>query len=164
MVNFKRNWNVFGMDEPLLFPIKRAGQPEIHLAKLLREFFEFKGGKCFVFEISGEIRIKMENNGNYEAWTISENRGKSFPSQARDLKPDNPEYLTLKDAELVKSLRKFISNYKSHKIDLAKIIAIGGEGTVLEDVSERLQIHFSHINLSTSCAIGPRGLVSANHS
>ena len=115
------------MDEPLLFPIKRAGQPEIHLAKLLREFFEFKGGKCLAIEISGEIQIKMENDWNYEAWTISENRGKSFPFEARNLKPDDPEYLKLKDAELVKSLRKFISNYKSQKIDLAKIIAIGGE-------------------------------------
>ena len=46
MVKFQRNWNVFGIGEPLLFPIKRAGQSEIHLARLLKEFFEFEGGKC----------------------------------------------------------------------------------------------------------------------
>ena len=45
-IEFERNWNVFGIGEPLLFPIKRAGQPEIHLAKLLKEFFEFNDGKC----------------------------------------------------------------------------------------------------------------------
>ena len=46
MIQFDRNWNVFGMGQPLLFPIERAGQPEIHLAKLLKEFFEFDCGKC----------------------------------------------------------------------------------------------------------------------
>ena len=140
-LKFERNWNVVGMGEPLLFPIKRAGQREIHLAKLFKEFFGFKCGKCNVYEFSGEIRIKWENNGNHETWPISENRGESVPSEARSLKTNDPEYLTLKDAELVESLKKFVSNYTNHKIDLAKIIGIGGEGTVLEEVSERLIIH-----------------------
>ena len=141
MVEFKRNWNAYGMGEPLLFPIKRAGQSEIHLAKLFREFFGFNCGKCKVYEISGEIRIEWENNGNLEKWTISKNRGKSLPHEARSLKSGDPEFLTLKDAELVESLRKFISKYKNQEIDLAKIIGIGGEGTVLEEKLERLYIH-----------------------
>ena len=44
------------MNEPLLFPIKRAGQPEIHLARLLREFFEIDGGNCLFYEFKGSVR------------------------------------------------------------------------------------------------------------
>ena len=140
MSQFDRNLNVFGVDEPLLFPIKRTGQTEIHLARLLKEFFEFSAGICNFYAMSGEIRMKWENNGNYETWTISENRGKSNPPEARSLKWDNPEFLTLKDVRLVKSLRDLISNYPNQKVSMAKIIGIGGEGTVLEEVSEWLNL------------------------
>ena len=56
MGKFKRNWNEYGMDEPLLFPIKRAGQPEIHLARLLKEYFEFDGGSCVFYQFKGSVR------------------------------------------------------------------------------------------------------------
>ena len=153
MVEFQRNWNKYGIGEPLLFPIKRAGQSEINLSKLFKEFFGFNFGKCKVYEFNSEIRIEGKNsvkiakNGRLEVypclrkWTISENRGKSFPHEARALKTGDPDYLTLKDPELVQSLRQFISNYTNLEIDLAKIIGIGGEGTVLEEISERLHIH-----------------------
>ena len=139
MIRFERNWNVFGVGEPLLFPIKRFGQPEIHLAQLLREFFELEGGKCNFHEMCGEIRMKWEKDGNQNTWTISKNRGKSYPCEARNLESGDRDFFTIKDADLVQSLKEFISNYPNKKIDLAKIIGIGGEGTVLEE-SHRRQV------------------------
>ena len=40
--------NVFGMKEPFLFPVKRTGQPVIHLARLLKEFFGLQKGLGFL--------------------------------------------------------------------------------------------------------------------
>ena len=138
MTIFERNLNIFGIDEPLLFPIKRADQPEIHLARLLYNFFEFNEGKCILSEVKGEILITWSRNGVPEKWTISENRGNSTPNAARKEHP----YLTIKDVQLVKSLKDFISNYPNREIDLGKIIGIGGEGTVLEQLLERLNYSF----------------------
>ena len=45
MVEFKRNWNVYGTTDPLLFPIKRGNEPTIHLARLFKEFFEIDEGQ-----------------------------------------------------------------------------------------------------------------------
>ena len=139
-VNFERNWNVFGIGEPLLYPIRRAGQPEIHLAKLLREFFQLDGGTCRFFDLRGEIIIDgATNDGKTEKWTISETRGCSTPNNARTVHPySNDFYLTIKDAGMVQSLRGLLANYPRCEIDLARIIGIGGEGTVLDDSSERL--------------------------
>ena len=134
MAQFERNWNVFGITEPLLFPIKRAGQPEIHLAKLLKEFFEFKGGKCKFFEFNGEIIMKWDGNGNSEKWTISRSRGSPTPNAARKVAPNFHDlFLTIQDAELAQSLRGLLVNYARCEVDLAKIIGIGGEGTVLKE-------------------------------
>ena len=140
MRKFQRNWNVFGMSEPLLYPIKRDGQAKIHLARLLREFFEFEGGKGIFYQLRGEVRMNWNSNHYREKWTISENRGKTTPTEARNLNWDDSEYLTLKDAVLVKSLKEFISDYPTQQISLAKIIGIGGEGTVLKEVSERFNV------------------------
>ena len=138
MIQFERNWNVFGIGEPLLFPIKRAGKAEIHLARLLKEFFELKDGKCIFYEFNGEIILNWNENGISEKWTISENRGCSTPNAARNVDTNFRDlYLTIKDADLAQSLRNFLADYPRCEIDLAKIIGIGGEGTVLEDISER---------------------------
>ena len=143
MVKFERNWNVFGINEPLLFPIERAGQPEIHLARLLKDFFEFDRGTCIFYEFNREIVMKWDTNGISEKWTISDNRGCSTPNAARNMSPSFPDlYLTIKDAELVQSLKILLANYPKCKIELAKIIGIGGEGTVLEDLKERLSLIF----------------------
>ena len=40
--------NVFGMNEPFLFPVKRTGQPVIHLARLVKEFFGLQKGLGFL--------------------------------------------------------------------------------------------------------------------
>ena len=141
MVKFQRNWNVFGIDEPLVFPIKRAGQHEIHLARLLIEFFEFKGGHGVFYESSGEIMMNGFYNkyGVREDWRISEIRGLSTPDEARKVDPGFGHlFMTIEDADLVQSLKNILANYPSCKIDLVKIIGIGGEGTVLTDSSERL--------------------------
>ena len=152
MRKFERNWNVFGIGEPLLFPIKRAGQPEIHLAKLLKEFFEFKSGKCDFYEyngndtlrnFNGEIIMKWLDNRNQvlEEWVVSEVRGCSTPGEARNMDPNLGHlHMKIKDADLVQSLKNLLANYTNCKIDLAKIIGIGGEGTVLDDSSERLNL------------------------
>ena len=42
--------NVFGMNEPFLFPVKRTGQPVIHLARLVKEFFGLQKGFGFLDE------------------------------------------------------------------------------------------------------------------
>ena len=141
MVKFQRNWNVFGIDEPLLFPIKRAGQPEIHLARLLKEFFEFDRGLGVFYESNGEIMIDGFYNkyGDREEWRISEIRGLSTPNEARNISPNFGHlHMTIEDADLVQSLKNLLANYSNCKIDMAKIIGIGGEGTVLKDSSERL--------------------------
>ena len=112
MLKFEKNWNVFGINEPLLFPITRAGQPEIQLARLLQEFFEFKGGKCVFYEFNGEIILKWDNSGISEKWTISENRGCFTPNKARFVCPSSSDlYLTIKDADLAQSLRVLLANY-----------------------------------------------------
>ena len=87
MKSFERNWNLFGVGEPLLFPIKRDGQSEIHIARLFKEFFEFKGGTCILYELKGDIIMDgvYNQNGIYEKWTISENRGCSTPNAARNI-------------------------------------------------------------------------------
>ena len=143
MVHFARNWNVYGIGESLLFPIKRAGQPEIHLARLLRDFFEFEGGECIFYEMRGETIMEWiyNKNGSYEKWTISETRGSLTPNEARKVDPNIRDfYLTIKDADLAQSLRDLLANYPRCKTDLARIIGIGGEGTVLEDSKERLKL------------------------
>ena len=143
MVTFERNRNVYGIGEPLLFPIKRSRRTKIHLARLLKEFFEFKGGECRFYEIRGEIIIDgiFNENGIYEKWTISETRGYSTPNKARNVEPSLCDlYLTIKDADLVQSLRDLLACYPRCKIDLANIIGIGGEGTVLKDSKERLTL------------------------
>ena len=142
MVKFPRNWNVFGIDEPLLFPIKRAGQPAIHLARLLKEFFEFEGGKCTFYEetIYGEIMMDGFYNkyGDREEWRISGIRGCETPGEARNMSPNFGDlHMTIKDTDLVQSLKNLLANYPNCKIGMAKIIGIGGEGTVLEDSKER---------------------------
>ena len=145
MVKFQRNWNVFGIGEPLLFPIKRAGQPEIHLARLLKEFFEFEGGKCTFQELNGEIMMDGFNNkyGDREEWRICGVRGYTTPAEARNNSQSLGHLqMTMKDSDLVQSLKNLLANYPSCKIDLAKIIGIGGEGTVLEDSKERLDLTF----------------------
>ena len=77
----------------------------------------------------------------FEKWTISASRGCSTPNEARNVNPNFRDFhLTIKDADLTQSLRDLIANYPKCKIDLARIIAIGGEGTVLEDSSERLEL------------------------
>ena len=141
MTEFKRNWNVYGIDEPLLFPIKRAGQPEIHLARLLREFFEFDGGTCIFNELEGEILMEWDKSGVAQKWTISGNRGCSTPNKARNVdRNSNDLYLTIKDADLAQSLRDLLVSYSQCKIDLSRIIGIGGEGTVLKDSLGRLNL------------------------
>ena len=150
MRKFERNWNVFGINEPLLFPVIRAGQPEIQLAKLLRAFFELEGGKCIFYEFKGEIMMDgiYNQSGIYEKWTISANRGCSTPNEARNVDPNFRDlYLTIKDADLAQSLRKFLVNYPRCETDLGRIIGIGGEGTVLEDTSERLTLILLSVNL-----------------
>ena len=142
-VKFERNWNVFGLGEPLLFPIKRAGQSEMHLARLLKEFFEFKGGKCTFYEETSYGEIMMDGfinkNGDREKWRISEIRGLSTPDEARKVDPGFGHlHMTIKDTDLVQSLKNLLANYPNCKIDLAKIIGIGGEGTVLRDPKEKL--------------------------
>ena len=72
-----------------------------------------------------------------EFWNISKNRGEVYPVQARN---SNVNFLTLLDAGLVRSLKAFISMYPEYGINLDKIVGVGGEGTVLEDTSERLII------------------------
>ena len=136
---FRRKWNVFGVREPLLFPIKRAGQPKIHLACLLREFFEFEEGKCtFKTTILDDVEMKWYKNGiapPTETWTLSEGTGNSTPKQARFR-----GHFSLNDTDLVKSLREMMKKYSkvSCTVDLGKIIGIGGEGTVLLHQSGRL--------------------------
>ena len=150
MMKFERHWNVFGIGEPLLFPIKRVGQPEILLGRLLREFFEFDGGKCIFYEFNGEIIMDgfFNTNGIYEKWTISETRGCSTPNEARNVHPSYRNfYLTIKDACLAQSLRGLLANYQRCEIDLARIIGVGGEGIVLDDSSERLNIYRVGIRL-----------------
>ena len=139
-IEFEKNWNVFGIGEPLLFPIKRAGQPEIHLARLLQEFFEFKFGKSTFYESNGEIMMEgfYNKNGDREEWRISEIRGLSTPNEARNIDPGFGHlHMTIEDADLVQSLKKLLASYPNCRIDLAKIIGIGGEGTVLVDSLER---------------------------
>ena len=90
-------------------------------------------------ELNGEIIMKWDENGNSEKWTISTNRGCPTPNAARKVGPNFPDlYLTIKDADLAQNLRGLLANYSRCEIDLAKIIGIGGEGTVLKDSSERL--------------------------
>ena len=143
MGKFKRNWNVFGIHEPLLFPIRRAGQPKIHLARLLKEFFEFKGGQCTFYELNGEIMMNGFYNKNWEReeWRISGIRGLPTPGEARNMSPNFGHlHMTIKDADLLQSLKNLLAKYPNCKIDLAKIIGIGGEGTVLKDSKERLNL------------------------
>ena len=143
MRKFERNWNVFGISEPLLFLIKRAGQPEIHLARLLKDFFEFEGGKCTFYEDTSYGEIMMDGcinkYGDREEWRISGIRGLPTPEEARNMSPNFGHlHMTIEDADLVQSLKNLLANYSNCKIDMAKIIGIGGEGTVLKDSSERL--------------------------
>ena len=140
MIEFERNINVFGVGEPLLFPIKRTDQPPIHLARLLTEFFEFDGGSCSFYESNGEIKMKWEKGGTYEKWTFSENRGSSTPKEARRIDANCFDFQTLKNSGLVNSIRNLLSLFPNCKADLAKIIGIGGEGIVLEDFWGRLTL------------------------
>ena len=144
MVKFERNWNVFGIGEPLLFPTKRAGQPEIHLARLLKEFFEFEGAKCLFHELNGEVILEWFHKKQViEQWTISDVRGCLTPNEARNMDPNFGNLrMKIKDADLVKSLKTLLVNYPNCEIDLGKIIGIGGEGIVLEYPSERLNLTF----------------------
>ena len=149
MGRFQRNWNVFGIGEPLLFPIKRTGQTKIHLARLLKEFFEFDGGKCTFCELKGEIIMDGCYNkyGVREKWRISKIRGCATPNEARNISPNFGRlHMTIKDADLVQSLKNLMAIYPSSIIDLAKIIGIGGEGTVLEDSKERLNLSILSVN------------------
>ena len=141
MVQFERNLNVYGIGEPLLFPIKRAGQPEIHLARLLLDFFEFGGGKCIFKETSGEIIMNgfHQKNRVVENWTISDTRGDSTPNRAR-----NSCRKVIKDVDLTQSLRNMVAYYPKREIDMALIIGIGGEGTVLKLSSERLKLYLNN--------------------
>ena len=82
-------------------------------------------------------------NGINEKWTISETRGSSIPNKARNVdRTFHDFYLTIKDAALAKSLKDLLAYYPRCEIDLARIIGIGGEGTVLKDSSERLNLSF----------------------
>ena len=74
---------------------------------------------------------------------ISENRGSFTPKESRSLEWNDIDYLTLSDAELVKSLKEFISNYPNQEIDLAKINEIKKDVTVLNEVSEELNITYT---------------------
>ena len=141
MVKFERNWNVFGIGESLLFPTKRAGQPEIQLARLLKEFFEFEGGKCLFHELNGEIILEWfyDKNQVLEQWTISDVRGSLTPNEARNMDPNCGHlHMKIKEVDLVFSLKNLLVNYPNCEIDLGKIIGMGVEGTVLEDSSEGL--------------------------
>ena len=87
--------------------------------------------------------MKWLDNRNQvlEEWVISEVRGCSTPNEARNMDPNLGHlFMKIKDADLVQSLRNLLANYPNCKIDLAKIIGIGGEGTVLDDSSERLNL------------------------
>ena len=140
MVKFQRNWNVFGIGEPLLFPVKRMGQPKIHLARFLQEFLELTEGECYFYEFNGEVKMRWDKNGMNETWTFSQNRGSSNPREARNVNPTHRDFLTINDKDLMESLRDFSSSYQKRQIKLATIIGIGGEGTVLEEVTERLML------------------------
>ena len=93
--------------------------------------------------------INRKNNIS-EKWTISDRRGCSTPNEARSV-PTNLRdlYLTIKDADLVRSLKGLLAQYPKCKIDLARIIGIGGEGTVLEDSKERLNLTFSLLTVGS---------------
>ena len=67
--------------------------------------------------------INRKNNIT-EKWTISDSRGCSTPNEARTVPPNNYDlFLTIKDADLVKSLKGLLASYRSKinpcKIDLA---------------------------------------------
>ena len=133
--DFDREINHYGVLEPLLFLIKRTDQEPIHLARLLKDFFEFEDGKCSFSKFTGGIKMQWTSKSSKnEKWTFSKDQGLNFPNEARS-KSD----LTLKDAELVKSFTKFIGRFMGAVVDLDQIIGIGGEGTVLKysQVSKR---------------------------
>ena len=146
---FKRNWNKFGIGEPLIFPVKRNGKPEIHLARLLKDFFEIESGKCIFKEFNREILMDWLNNSNkvLEEWTISELRGSTTPGEARNMDPNFGDlYMKIKDADLAQSLKNLLVKYSKCEIDLSKIIGIGGEGTVLKNCLERLNLSLLLLN------------------
>ena len=80
-MKFQRNLNIYGIDEPLLFIVKRNDSEILHLARLFKEFFHFSGGSCSlskrkrnsrVFsQIDNEIRIKWSHASGLECWIIS---------------------------------------------------------------------------------------------
>ena len=48
MCDLRIHRNVFGMNEPFLFSVKRTGQPVVHLARLIKEFFGIQKGLGFL--------------------------------------------------------------------------------------------------------------------
>ena len=99
MIDFEKNLNSFGINEALLFPIKRTDGEQITIAQYLYLFFEFAECQILITEIRDgetyEVKNLVENwQADIQAniYIVSSKEGEKFPRTSKFLPNDHQNY------------------------------------------------------------------------
>ena len=134
MVDFEKNLNSFGTNEPLLYPIQRPDGELITIAEYLYLFFEFAKCQILITELRDgetyEVKNLVKNWQTIESkFIISSNEGEKFPRASKDLPNGHQNYRKVHDPEGVKSLKSFFQRF-GNIVNLQEVIGCGGEAEV----------------------------------
>ena len=136
MVDFEKNLNSFGVNEPLLYPIQRPDGKQITIAEYLYLFFEYAECQILITELREEETYEVKNlveswqtdiESNY--YIISSNEGEKFPRASKSLPNGHQNYRKVHDPEGVKGLKIFFQRF-GNIVNLQEVIGCGGEAKV----------------------------------
>jgi len=157
MVDFEKNLNCFGVNEPLLYPIQRPDGEPITIAEYLYLFFEFAECQILVTELRDEETYEVKNlvenwqtdiETNY--YIISSNEGEKFPRASKSLPNGHQNYRKVHDPEGVKGLKSFFHRF-GNIVNLQEVIGCGGEGVVIHKRNEELVFKFVKCQCDEKC-------------
>ena len=116
--------DLYGQNEPLLFPVRTTNQPFIHLARLVTEYFKMKKGTFYVYAIESSLFI--ENKNQDEEIYVQE-------IIDPELRNCLTKFMTIFPGQYLTEIGRNISAL-SINVSLSKIIGVGG--IILKETKE----------------------------
>ena len=133
MKTFEKNLNIFGINEPLLYPVERPDREPITIAEYLYLFFEFSESQVLIKQLEYEETYEIRNliqgcQGDIEEnfYIVSSKNGEKFPRASRSLSKTHNNYRKIFDPQGARAFRNFIERF-GNIVDLNTIIGCGGE-------------------------------------